>query len=100
MKPKIKVRQISSEPGWRFEVVVEEGGGRTEHRVSMGRDFYKSLETDVEPGKVIEESFRFLLERESKEMIMREFDVTVISSYFPEYKEEMKKRLGESNTEW
>jgi len=33
----------------------------------------------------VRESFRFLLEREPKESILREFDLSVIKRYFPDY---------------
>lgn len=94
MKTKIKVKQISDEPSYRFEVVVGEGEGDvSEHSVTMGRDFYEGLRTEAGPEEVIEESFRFLLSKEPKEMIMREFDVVVISNYFPEYEKKLEKRL-------
>jgi|GEM_PF-297102 len=86
---KIKVREISTDPSWRFDVVAEECDDQTEYLVSMGKDFYKSLDTKVEPWKVIEATFRFLLEREPKESILREFDITVVSHYFPEFKKEL-----------
>ena len=38
-------------------------------------------------------SFEFLLEREAKESILREFDITVIGRYFPEYEDELRDRL-------
>jgi hypothetical protein len=48
----------------------------------------------VSDAEVVEESFRFLLEREPKESIMASFDLPVISRYFPEYQQEMERRLG------
>ena len=39
------------------------------------------------------ESFRFLLEREPKESILRSFDLTVISRYFSEYEREITRRV-------
>jgi hypothetical protein len=43
----------------------------------------------------VEESngYCFLLKREPKESILRSFDLTVISRYFPEYEREMTRRL-------
>lgn len=38
---------------------------------------------------LVEASFAFLLEREPKESILREFDLTVIGRYFPEYEQEI-----------
>ncbi|MFQ6117921.1 MAG: hypothetical protein ACE5LQ_06610, partial [Candidatus Bipolaricaulia bacterium] len=48
----------------------------------------------VGPERLVEQSFRFLLEREPKEAILKRFDLTVISRYFPEYEEEIARRLG------
>jgi len=44
--------------------------------------------------ELLEESFRFLLEREPKESILRQFEISVIASYFPEYAHEIRQRLG------
>jgi hypothetical protein len=41
----------------------------------------------------VRKSFLFLLEREPKESILRSFDLTVISRYFPEYEREITRRL-------
>jgi hypothetical protein len=43
--------------------------------------------------KVVRESFVFLLEREPASLIMHDFSLDVISSYFPEYKETLRGRL-------
>jgi len=40
------------------------------------------------PERCIEAAFQFLLDREPKESILRRFDVTVISHYFPEFEHE------------
>jgi hypothetical protein len=39
-------------------------------------------------------SFEFLLERESVCSIMSEFSLDVISRYFPEYEDELPRRLA------
>ena len=75
----------------RFEVVVREGGSSTTHRVIVPAGVGVAGVSDAE---VVEESFRFLLEREPKESIMTSFDLPVISRYFPEYQQEMERRLG------
>jgi hypothetical protein len=43
--------------------------------------------------RLIEESFRFLLEHESNASILRSFRITDISRYFPEYEREIRRRL-------
>jgi hypothetical protein len=41
------------------------------------------------PEELVRRSFEFLLDRESKESILREFDLSVIQRYFPEYDQAM-----------
>ena len=38
-------------------------------------------------------SFEFLLEREPKELILRQFALPAIGRYFPDYPAEIRKRL-------
>ncbi len=90
----IKVNTISENGGWEFKIVVEEESSRTKHRVRMEKDFYENLETEIGPEEVVQNSFEFLLEREAKEMILSEFNITVIGKYFPEFEEEIKKRIN------
>ena len=76
-----------------FEVTVKLKS-TTQHVVHLSNDFYKSL-TDgkVSHDNLIKASFEFLLERESNNSILSQFDLEVISHYFPEYEKEMKRRL-------
>ncbi len=93
MSIKINVTETESKPDYQFSVQVEEDRSKTRHKVSMSRDFYNTLDTNQSPEEVIRKSFEFLLEREPKESILSEFDVTVISNYFPEYRETLQLRL-------
>jgi hypothetical protein len=76
-----------------FEVTVKLKS-TTQHEVHVSNDFHKSL-TDVKVSheSLIKASFEFLLERESNNSILSQFDLEVISQYFPEYEKEIKKRL-------
>ena len=47
------------------------------------------------PERCLEAAFRFLLDREPKESILRRFDVTEISRYFPEFEREMPRYLSQ-----
>ena len=77
-----------------FEVTVKEGLGETHHRVTLRKADYERLSGGkADPEALVSESFRFLLEREPKESILRSFDLTVISRYFPEYEREIVRRL-------
>ena len=91
---RIEVRSAAEGDGWAFEVTVSEGGGRTSHRVTMTREVYERLTGGAcPPEELVRRSFEFLLEREPKESILREFDITVISRYFPSYEDEIRERI-------
>jgi hypothetical protein len=48
------------------------------------------------PEHCIEAAFQFLLDREPQESILRRFDITVISRYFPEFESELPRYLSQS----
>jgi hypothetical protein len=76
------------------EFEVEVGEEDRIHRVTVPEDLVAGLglpEDDLEG--VVRESFVFLLEKEPASSIMTEFSLDVIPSYFPEYREELPKRL-------
>jgi hypothetical protein len=90
----IDVEQTERGDQYEFRVTVRDSGGQTQHRVSLERGDYRRLAGDqATPAELVEESFRFLLEREPKESILRSFDLTVIGRYFPEYEREIRNRL-------
>ena len=90
----IDVQTTPTGEGWSFNVTVSEGSSQTTHRVKMTHDAYQDLSGEAcTPDELVRRSFEFLLEREPKESILREFDITVISRYFPYYETEIKKRL-------
>ena len=77
-----------------FRVEVSEGESRTTHRVTARRDQQLRYGGDAPAERLIEESFRFLLEREAKESILQVFDLPVIERYFLEYGEQIRTRLA------
>lgn len=73
-------------------LVTVEAQTKTEHRVRVGAADLKRLSPGKEDAKaLLEASFRFLLEREPNTSILREFDLSVISRYFPEYEREIER---------
>ena len=50
--------------------------------------------TGETPEALVAESFRFLLEREPPESILRSFELPIIGRYFADYAEEIRRRLG------
>ena len=90
----INVETVERDHEYTFRVTVKEGRSETHHRVTLGKADYQHLAGDeATPEELVRESFRFLLERESKESILRSFNLTVIARYFPEYQQEIKTRL-------
>jgi hypothetical protein len=90
----IEVEKFERDDSYEFEVTVKEPGGSTRHTVTLDRSDYERLAgTRASPEALVAESFRFLLEREPKESILRSFDLTVIGRYFPEYERRISQRL-------
>jgi hypothetical protein len=78
-----------------FRVEVREGQRETPHQVTVPERLGETLEVredDLE--RVVRESFRFLLEREPATSILRQFSLSDISRYFPEYPSELERRLS------
>ena len=83
-KAQIVIREIERQNPPAFEVEVREDGSVSRHRVTMRNG----------TPRLVEGAFRFLLDREDKESILKTFDVSVISKYFPEFEEEINKYLS------
>jgi hypothetical protein len=66
----------------------------TSHEVTLPGDYLRTLGLAAVPAEiVIEESFRFLLEREANTSILRTFPLPMIERYFLEFRAEIKRRL-------
>ena len=89
----IKIKTHPSNMGWHFSVTVTDENSQGEYTVTMDKDFVTRIGASLEPEKVVEKSFEFLLEREPKENILQEFDITVISHYYPDFISELEKKL-------
>jgi hypothetical protein len=77
-----------------FGVRVVEGGRATRHRVTVPEGMLEELDLgEVEAEEVVRESFQFLLERESAASILPEFSLDQIGRYFPEFFQELPRRL-------
>ena len=76
-----------------YRVEVRDGESTTVHDVTVAPADLASFGQGREPQRLLEESFRFLLEREPKEAILPRFDLPVIARYFPNYPTEIRRRL-------
>ncbi len=92
----IVVERTATVPdGWGFDVRVSEADGQTEHHVTVARHDYERLTgLAVPPEVLVEKTFDFLLAREAKYAILRQFDLAVVARYFPEYETELRHALS------
>ena len=90
----IKIKPKENNLAWHCDVeITDDDGSLTAHKVTMDRDFVTRMGADYKPGKVVEKTIEFLLSKESKEAILPEFDVSVVSHYFPDYITSLEKLL-------
>ena len=83
--------------GWRCVVTVDDGRGASTHEVTVATEQATDLAAAADGHDVqrlVYETFAFLLEREPKESILRSFDITAVSRYFPEFESEIRSRLA------
>ncbi len=91
---KIDIATTPTDEGWLCEVTVRDDGA-THHRVRVSRtDLARLAPGASDPEDLVRASFGFLLAHEPKESILREFNITVIGRYFPDYEREVGRRTG------
>ena len=87
----IRVEKLS-EAEW---LITVEKGTTTTHRVRVSpADLIRFAGPGVSTAKLLEASFRFLLEREPNTSILSSFHLPVIQRYFPEYEKELPRYLA------
>jgi hypothetical protein len=90
-EPSIDVKVERTDSGYVATVRVRAGADRTEHRVGVAEeDLERYGATDA--ADLVRRSFAFLLEREPATSILREFRITEIERYFPEYATAIRSR--------
>jgi hypothetical protein len=63
----------------------------------MDKEFYEKISNGIIGSEdFVKKSFEFLLKREDKNSILKEFNIKQISEYFPEYEAEIKKTIREA----
>lgn len=77
-----------------YRVEVTEGETQTIHDVTVSPGDITRFAQGRGPQDLLEESFRFLLEREPKEAILPKFEIGVIARYFPDYPTEITRRMA------
>ncbi len=77
-----------------FKVTIL-GSVATQHEVTITDIAYHHLTNGrATKEELLDFSFKFLLEREPNTSILSQFDITVISHYFPEYESELLQILS------
>jgi hypothetical protein len=88
----ISVECVKSGGGWLARVSVTDGSSTRGYEVRVSAA--ELLRYDIaasEPTDLVRRSFEFLLDRESKESILPDFDLSVIARYFPEFDREIRR---------
>ena len=89
----ISIKKLSDDV---FEVIVAKTSTTT-HTVTVTDLSLSDLsDSNVTKTQLLEFSFRFLLEREPNTSILSSFDINVISKYFSNYKDEVRRWCDES----
>jgi hypothetical protein len=70
---------------YRCQVTVEERGSSSRHLVRVSSADLERWARGRGPEDLVKDSFAFLLEREPKQSILKEFDLSIIKRYFPDY---------------
>ncbi len=81
--------------GFACDVMVGTDAAATRHTVSVSQDELARLAPGhYDPEELVAASFAFLLERESRESILRQFELPVIERYFPGYEAQIQRQLA------
>jgi hypothetical protein len=86
------VRCSPTDDGWHCFVGL--AASDTEHEVSLDRATLDDLAPGGTPEALVDASFRFLLEREPPESILRRFELPIIGRYFADYPDEIRRRMA------
>jgi hypothetical protein len=86
----IFIKELSDD---KFEIIINKKL-ITKHTVLLTDKYHGILtKKKISKKKLLEYSFQFLLNREPNTSILSSFELNIISKYFPEYENEIKKIL-------
>jgi hypothetical protein len=94
-RPPLTVDCTATAGGWACTVLVGDDADATEHAVTLDREALTGIApAGTTPEELLVASFRFLLEREPRESIMRSFELPIITRFFGDYETEIAHRLA------
>lgn len=81
--------------GWLVSVEIgQDSSDSTTHDVTIDEEYYEYLTGGgYSVETLIDETFKFLLQRESRESILRNFDIHEVTNYFPDYEDAVTEQL-------
>lgn len=86
----VSIEQLEQPSVARWRVTVrDEDGSESRHVVDVPAEYLRELgigDNEASIKDLLRRSFEFLLTKESKEAILKEFTLSDIERYFPEYK--------------
>jgi hypothetical protein len=87
---KINIKEIDLNT---YKVIVTDAHVTT-HEVTVGLSYALSLTASkISTEQLVKNAFEFLLARESNASILRNFELSQIGFYFPEFEENMRNQL-------
>ncbi len=83
-----------TENSWTFMVELGHGEGLLEYWVDVDREYWTRLTNRrVEPADLVTATFKFLLDKEPKELILKKFNLADVAGHYPNYEHEMRRAL-------
>lgn len=80
--------------GWRCLVRLGSEPEAAEHEVTLDRATLDDLAPGATPETLVAASFRFLLEREPPDAILRRFELPLIGRYFADFPDVIRRRMA------
>ncbi len=80
-----------------YKLENDGSGSQTRHKGNMDKEYYEKISNGlIGPEDFVKKSLEFLLKREDKDSILKEFNLKQIREYFPEYETEIRKTTREA----
>jgi len=93
----IEIKRTGGADPLELQVTIRDITGETSHAVTLShQDYARFTAGRHTPEQFMDAAFRFLLDREPKEAILRRFDIGVIATYFPEFEQALPRYLAGS----
>ena len=85
--------EIEAESAERYRVTISDAASKTTHTVTVSAADLAKYAPNATTDALLRASFEFLLEREPKESILRQFALSDIEKYFPDYSTKIRARV-------